>query len=71
MIDDDLSWTFHCLLENVSRVTGLSIGLIILQPIFIIILIGVAALYYSVSKTYFKSNREVKRLKSVNQGSLL
>lgn len=30
MIDDDLSWTFHCWLENISRVTGLSIGLAIL-----------------------------------------
>ncbi|CAD8191671.1 unnamed protein product [Paramecium octaurelia] len=71
MIDDDLSWTFHCFLENVSRVTGLSVGLIILEPIFVLILIGVVALYYQVSKTYIKSNREIKRLKSVNQGSLL
>ncbi|CAD8124167.1 unnamed protein product [Paramecium sonneborni] len=70
-IDDDLSWTFHCFLENVSRVTGLSIGLIILEPIFVLILIGVISLYYQVSKTYIKSNREIKRLKSVNQGSLL
>ncbi|CAD8118388.1 unnamed protein product [Paramecium sonneborni] len=71
MIDDDLSWTFHCFLENVSRVTGLSIGLVILQPIFVLILFGVVLLYYQVSKTYIKSNREIKRLKSVNQGSLL
>jgi ATP-binding cassette subfamily C (CFTR/MRP) protein 1 len=66
MVDDDLSWTTHCLLENISRVTGFSIGLIILEPIFVIILLGVIILFYLVSKTYIKSNREIKRLRSIN-----
>lgn len=71
MIDDELPWTFHCLFENVSRVVGLSVGLLIIFPIFIVVLIGVIVLYLKLSKIYIKPNAELKRLKSVNNAVTL
>lgn len=68
MIDDELPWTFHVLLENASRVFGLSVGLVILFPEFLAVLAGVIYLYYKISLTYFKPNCELKRLKSANNG---
>lgn len=59
------------LLENLSRVIGLSIGLIILFPLLAVFLIFVIFLYYKLSKIYVKPNCELKRLRSANNSNTL
>lgn len=71
MIDNELNWTFGVVLNIINKLTGLSIGLLILEPTFIFIGFFVAFLYYKTANIYVKSNREIKRLKSVNESNLL
>ncbi|KAM3143931.1 hypothetical protein pb186bvf_003982 [Paramecium bursaria] len=71
VVDNDLPWAFHSLTEYLCRAIGLSIGLAILFPVLSIIIVLVFVLYFKMSQMYSKSNRELKRLHSVNQGKLL
>ncbi|KAL4486709.1 hypothetical protein ABPG72_022184 [Tetrahymena utriculariae] len=70
-IDDYLPWTCHVFLEQLAYTSGYPIGVIIQFPwlvVFVLISIG---LIFWVQRIFRLSNREIKRLNSVNSGKLL
>ncbi|EAR83355.2 ABC transporter C family protein (macronuclear) [Tetrahymena thermophila SB210] len=70
-IDDYLPWTCHVFLEQMAYTSGYPIGVMIQFPwlvVFVLISIG---LIYWVQRIFRLSNREIKRLNSVNSGKLL
>lgn len=65
-IDDFLPWLFSVFLENLGISLGYPLGVMIQFP-YLIVFAGISmALIYMVQKLYRVSNREVKRLHSVN-----
>ncbi|CAD8098263.1 unnamed protein product [Paramecium primaurelia] len=71
IIDMDINSGIHCFLENLSRISGLSIGLLILEPRYFLILIIFLLAFYHIKKASIQSNREIKRLQSENLSKLL
>ncbi|CAD8191591.1 unnamed protein product [Paramecium octaurelia] len=71
VVDIDISSGVHCFLENLSRITGLSIGLLILEPRYFLMLVIFLLAFYRIKKACLISNREIKRLLSANQSRLL
>ena len=70
-IDDTLPWFVHTTLETLASCLGFPIGVAIYFPwMGVIILMGVFMMSY-VMKLYRPSNREIKRLSSVNNGKLI
>ena len=67
----DINSGVHCFLENLSRITGLSIGLLILEPKYFLLLVVFLLAFLHIKKSYIISNREVKRLQSANLSKLL
>jgi len=69
--DDELPWFVNNTLLNLAYCLGFPFGVTIYFPwIGIIIVIGVLIMYYILT-LYRPSNREMKRLSSVNDGKLL
>ena len=69
--DDELPWFVNNTLESLAYCLGFPIGVAIYFPwIGVIIIIGVLIMYYILT-LYRPSNREIKRLSSVNDGKLI
>ncbi|CAK64501.1 unnamed protein product (macronuclear) [Paramecium tetraurelia] len=71
VVDMDIGSGIHCFLENLSRISGLSIGLLILEPRYFLMLVIFLVAFYHIKKACLISNREIKRLQSANQSRLL
>lgn len=70
-VDDYLPWSCHVLLENIAYGIGYPIGIIISFPWVAIFVIIAMVLIYLLQGLFRASNREVKRLNSVNTGKVL
>lgn len=70
-IDDYLPWSCHILMEHLAFSIGYPIGVMMSFPYLIILAVISIILIYFVQKFYRVSNREVKRLNSVNSGKVL
>jgi len=71
MIDDSLPWSCHIFMEKLAY--SLSYPLIVLiQFPYLVIFAGISiGLVYLVQRIYRVANREMVRLHSVNQGSVV
>ncbi|EGR29164.1 hypothetical protein IMG5_161730 [Ichthyophthirius multifiliis] len=70
-VDDPLPWSCHVIMEQASYVLGYQIGIAIQFPWILIIFLFIFYLSYKIQKKFRVSNREIKRLNSVNQGVVL
>ena len=71
VIDDQLPWLVHVTLERSVSCLGLPIGVAIYFPwMGVVIVIGIFIMSYLLN-LYRPSNREIKRLSSVNDGKLI
>ena len=69
--DDELPWCLRMLIDNVAKCFGLSVGVAIYFPWMGGIIIIILILMYQYFILYRPSNREIKRLSSVNDGKLI
>ncbi|EAR93205.2 ABC transporter C family protein (macronuclear) [Tetrahymena thermophila SB210] len=70
-IDQDLPWNCHVFLEQLAYTFGYSIGILIQFPWLVVFVLVSLVFIYFIQKFFRHSNREIKRLNSVNQGRLL
>ncbi|KAL4463783.1 hypothetical protein ABPG72_012401 [Tetrahymena utriculariae] len=70
-IDQDLPWNCHVFLEQLAYTLGYSIGILIQFPWLIVFVLISLVFIYFIQKFFRHSNREIKRLNSVNSGRLL
>ncbi|KAL4477434.1 hypothetical protein ABPG74_002584 [Tetrahymena malaccensis] len=70
-IDQDLPWNCHVFLEQLAYTLGYSIGILIQFPWLVVFVLISLVFIYFIQKFFRHSNREIKRLNSVNSGRLL
>ncbi|EAS02570.2 ABC transporter C family protein (macronuclear) [Tetrahymena thermophila SB210] len=70
-IDDYLPWNCQLLLEYIVYTIGYPVGILIQLPWLVVFVIISIIFVYFIQKLFRVSNREIKRLNSVNSGKLL
>ncbi|KAL4490444.1 hypothetical protein ABPG72_002654 [Tetrahymena utriculariae] len=70
-IDDYLPWNCQILLENIIYTIGYPVGILIQLPWLVVFVIISIIFVYFIQRLFRVSNREIKRLNSVNSGKLL
>ncbi|CAD8049904.1 unnamed protein product [Paramecium sonneborni] len=71
IIDDELPWLVEVLIMSVLACIGYPIGIIILFPWLIFIIIIELLTFRWLQKYFRKSNRDLKRIQSTNEGKII
>jgi ABC-type multidrug transport system fused ATPase/permease subunit len=70
-VDDELPLFFHFFLENISNCIALCLGVIINYTWVSLSVFGCFIIIFQVQKIFRASNREIKRLSSLNDAKVL